>query len=90
VEPVQLSEEVRIKASGLRPLIRTTTEALRLISHELPAELRALPRWSFARDLLLVAEQSRKKRDLICATRQLRQALSNEGWLDSKPSAKAS
>ena len=85
MEPVPLPEEVRVKASGLRPLIRTTTEALRLINHELPAELRALPRWSFARDLLVVAERSRKKRDLVCAARQLRQALSNEGWLDSKP-----
>ena len=88
MEPVALSEEVRIKGSGLRPLIRTTTEALRLINHELPAELRALPRWSFARDLLVIAEQSRKKRDLVCATRQLRQALSNEGWLDGKPAVK--
>jgi hypothetical protein len=90
VEPIALSEEMRVRASGLRPLIRTTTEALRLINQELPAELRALPRWSFARDLLVVAERSRKKRDLVNATRQLRQALSNEGWLDTTPAAKVS
>jgi hypothetical protein len=87
VEPLDLPEEMRVRASGLRPIIRTTAEALRLINRELPAELRALPRWSFARDLLMVAERSRKKRDLVCATRQLRQALSNEGWLDSKSAA---
>jgi hypothetical protein len=30
------------------------------------------------------AERSGKKRDLICAVRQLRQALNNEGWLVEK------
>jgi hypothetical protein len=56
-------------------------EALRLIDDELPAELRALPRWTFARDLLLAATRSNKKRDLTIAVRQFKQALSNEGWL---------
>ena len=82
---MNLTEQVRIKAQGLRPLIRTTAEALRLINDELPAELRALPRWSFARNLLVVAQRSRKKRDTVSATRQLRQALSKEGWLETKP-----
>ena len=84
---MDLPEEIKIKGPGLRPCIRTGAQALRLIDHELPAELRALPRWSFARDLLVVAERSGKKRDMICATRQLRQALSNEGWLETKEPA---
>jgi hypothetical protein len=31
--------------------------------------------------LLVEAERSKKRRDLIPAERQLKQALSNEGWL---------
>ena len=71
----------RIKCNGIRSIVRTTAEALRLIDQELPIELRGLPRWGFARALLLEAERSSKKRDLGAAARQLRQALSNEGWL---------
>ncbi len=67
--------------SGVRPLIRSTREALRFIDHELPAELKALPRWTFSRQLLIVADQSGKKRDLTHAYRQLRQALSNDRLL---------
>jgi hypothetical protein len=47
--------ELRIKRDGVRPVVRTTTEALRLIDEELPIELRGLPRWTFARALLLAA-----------------------------------
>lgn len=63
---------------GVRPMIRSTGEALNFIDRELPAELQRLPRWTFARELLLVAHRSRKKRDLAHACRQLRQALSND------------
>jgi hypothetical protein len=73
--------ELRIKRDGVRPVVRTTTEALRLIDEELPIELRGLPRWTFARALLLAADRSNKKRDVTAAARQLTQALSNEGWL---------
>ena len=66
----------------MRPLIRSTVEAIRFIDRELPAELKALPRWTFARELLLVADRSQKKRDLTHAYRQLRQALSNDLLLD--------
>ncbi len=62
-------------------MVRTTTEALRLIDKELPSELRTLPRWTFARALLVAAERSGKKRDVSTAFRQLKQALANEGWL---------
>jgi hypothetical protein len=76
-----LSGAVNIKNGRLRPVVRTIDEALRLIAAELPIELRSLPRWTFARELLEVAARTGKKRDIEAATRQLRQALSNEGWL---------
>ena len=82
-EPLPLPELIRIRGKGLRPTVRTVAEGIRLIDRELPIELRTLPRWSFARELLVHAATSRKKRDLIAAVRQLRQALSNEGWLVS-------
>jgi hypothetical protein len=83
-QALALPETIRTRGKGLRPQVRTVTEAMRLIDQELPAELRSLPRWTFARALLVQAERSRKKRDLICAVRQLRQALNNEGWLVEK------
>jgi hypothetical protein len=76
-----LSKVVRTRAKGIRPNLRTVQEAIGLIENDLPKELRVLSRWSFAHALLLEAEKSGKKRDLICAERQLKQALSNEGWL---------
>ena len=80
-EPLPLPQSIRTRGKGLRAEVRTVAEGLGLIDRELPIELRSLPRWTFARELLLHAEKSRKKRDLIAAERQLRQALSNEGWL---------
>ena len=76
-----LPSVVRTANGRLRPVVRTIEEALGLIDSELPPELRTLPRWTFARELLVVAMQSGKKRDTTAAMRQLRQALSNEGWL---------
>jgi hypothetical protein len=78
---VDLPTEIRIRCDGLRPVVRTTAEALRLIDLELSAEVRGRRRWAFARALLVEAEQSNKKRDATLALRQLKQALSNEGWL---------
>jgi hypothetical protein len=69
---------IRTKGSSVRPLIRSTQEALRFIDTELAAELRSQARWTFARELLVVAERSEKKRDLTCAYRQLCQALHND------------
>jgi hypothetical protein len=83
-QALALPETIHTRGKGLRPQVRTVTEAIRLIDRELPAELRSLSRWTFARALLVQAERSGKKRDLICAARQLRQALSNEGWLLEK------
>jgi hypothetical protein len=77
----ELPNRIKDKRDGVRPVVRTTTEALRLIDEELPIELRGLPRWTFARALLLAGDRSNKKRDLTAAARQLTQVLSNEGWL---------
>jgi hypothetical protein len=77
---MQLPTTISTKCAG-RAQVRTVDEALRLIEEELPAELRSLPRWTFARDLLVAASRSTKKRDLTIAVRQFKQALSNEGWL---------
>ena len=70
-----------IRASGIRPSVRTVQEALGLIDNELPQELRSLSRWTFTRALLIEAGKSRKKKDLLHAARQMKQALENEGWL---------
>jgi hypothetical protein len=76
--------EIRTRAKRVRPIIRTAEEAIRLIDRELPSELNRLSRWTFARELLLVAQQSGKKRDLTIAYRQFKQALSNDKLLDSE------
>src|SRR5882672_7021365 len=76
-----LPAAIRLQASGCRPALRTVDEAIDLIDSELPTELRRLPRWTFARALLLEAVKTGRKRDLTAAARQVRQALSNEGWL---------
>lgn len=84
----KLQSVVRTANGRVRPLVRTIEEALGLIDCDLPPELRMLPRWTFARELLVVAQRSGKKRDHMVAVRQLRQALSNEGWLaESAPRA---
>jgi hypothetical protein len=74
---VQFPATVRT-SSGSR-VIRTCEEGLRLIEQEVPAEIRTLPRWTFARELLEVASRSCKKKDVNTALRQLNQAVSSEG-----------
>jgi hypothetical protein len=76
-----LTRPITTKGGRLRAVVRTTGEALRVIDTELPIELRSLPRWTFARALLKVAARTGKKRDIVTASRQFCQALSNEGWL---------
>jgi hypothetical protein len=81
-----LPAPVRLHARGCRPALRTVDEAIDMIDTELPAELRRMPRWTFARALLEEAAKTGRKRDLTAAARQVRQAVSNEGWLiDSQP-----
>jgi len=76
-----LPATIQLRAPGCRPALRTVDEAIDMIDSELPAELRRLPRWTFARALLVEANRTGRKRDLIAAARQVKQALSNEGWL---------
>jgi hypothetical protein len=78
---MKLPSEVHIRAPGVPPLIRTAEEAIHLIDRNLPPELTRLPRWTFARALLLEALRTNKSRDSKAALRQLQQALRNEKWL---------
>ena len=78
---VKLPAEVRIRAAGLRSVVKTVEQALHTIDRELSPELARLPRWTFARELLVEAQQSQKSRDLNAAYRQFKQALRNEKWL---------
>jgi hypothetical protein len=77
---MKLPTEVHLRASGMPSAIRTVEEAVRLIDHELPSELTSLPRWTFARALLLEATRTGKSRDMKAALRQLKQAVRNEHW----------
>lgn len=78
---VKLPAEVRIRAAGLRSVVKTVEQALHTIDRELPPELARLPRWTFARALLVEAQRTQKSRDLNAAYRQFKQALSSEKWL---------
>jgi hypothetical protein len=86
-DKLPLPATIRLRAPGCRPALRTVEEAIDLIDKELPAELGRLPRWTFARALLVQAANTGRKRDLVAAARQVRQALSNEGWLVDEDAA---
>ena len=79
--PLAFDDAIRIRAPGCRSVVRSVGEAVDMIDKELPAELRRLPRWTFARALLKEAERTQRKKDLAAAARQFRQAASNEKWL---------
>jgi len=57
---VKLPAKIRTNGSRLRPVINTVQEALKLIDQELPVELKRASRWTFARELLVVAATSGK------------------------------
>jgi len=78
---ITLPATVHMVGSAYRPTIQTIQEALRFIDRELPIELQRRSRWTFARELLLVADRTGKKRDIASAFRQLKQALSNDRLL---------
>jgi hypothetical protein len=78
---MDLPADVHIRAPGMPPVIATVEQAIDMIDRQLPAELARLPRWTFARALLVEAARTGKSRDLNTAVRQLRQALGNEKWL---------
>ena len=48
-----LPATIQLRAPGCRPALRTVDEAIAMIDSELAAELRRLPRWTFARALLM-------------------------------------
>jgi hypothetical protein len=77
-----LPQHLYVKAPGLGLELTTVEGSIKFIDRHVPAELAALPRWTFARALLAEALKTRKTRDLRAAVRQLSQALSNERWLD--------
>lgn len=81
VENTKLPADIHLHAPGTRSTVKTVEQALGLIDHELPPEMARLSRWTFARALLLEAQKTGKSRDLVTAFRQLKQALTNEGWL---------
>jgi class 3 adenylate cyclase len=85
-----LSEPVRLRAPGRRLRIATAQEAIAFIDKGMPKELATLPRWTFARALMVEAIKTGKSRDLTTATRQFRQAASNERWLDQDHPEQAS
>ena len=76
--------EIHVRGSGMPRVIGTIEAALALIDQNLPVELARLPRWSFARALLIEALRTSKSRDINAAARQFRQALRNEHWLDER------
>ncbi len=78
---MDLQNTIHLNAPGMPHSIKTAEQAVRLIDEQLPAELRRLPRWTFARALLVEAIRTGKSRDVKAATRQLQQALGNERWL---------
>ena len=79
---MKLASEVRLRAAGKPPSLATVEEAIAFIDRDLPPELARLPRWTFARALLVEVLRTGKGRDMKAAIRQLQQALGNEKWLD--------
>ena len=82
--PIRAIDSPHRTGTGRAVLIKTVEQALGLIEHELPPEIARLSRCTFTRALLLEAQKTGKSRDLVTAFRQLKQALTNEGWLASK------
>lgn len=78
---MNLPSGIRLGAPGIRSVIKTVEQALSTIDREISPEIARLPRWTFARALLVEAQRTGKSRDLNAAFRQLKQALSNEKWL---------
>lgn len=87
IAQLKLPQGVRVKAPGFRKELATVVTAIRFIDKHVPRELATLPRWTFARALLMEALKTQKRRDLQAAVRQLTQAVSNERWMDVERSA---
>jgi hypothetical protein len=78
---MKFAAEIRTPGRGIPRGIRSVEEALDVIDVRLTPDLSKLPRWKFARALLLEASRTGKSRDLSTAIRQLREALRAEHWL---------
>jgi hypothetical protein len=76
-----LTAPIRVRSPTVGIKIDTLEKALKFIDRSVPDELSKLPRWTFARALLVQAMRTGKSRDLNTAVRQLKQALRNESWL---------
>jgi class 3 adenylate cyclase len=85
---LNLPTPVRVRAPGRRAAIKTVAQAMNFIERNLPPELASLPRWTFARALLVEATKTGKSRDVNAAARQFKQALQNERWLDDDDRAR--
>jgi Adenylate and Guanylate cyclase catalytic domain len=81
-EPMRLPAALRVRAPNVRLALDTVERALTFIDKSVPAKLARLPRWTFARALLIEAKQTGKTRDLKAANRRLLQALRNDRWLE--------
>ena len=79
---MQLSTKVPVRAPGVGSALASVEQAINFIDRQLGPELARLPRWTFARALLVEVLRTGKSRDMKAAVRQLRQALSNEHWLN--------
>ena len=86
-EQLRLPSAVHVRAPNARLTIDTVTSAMNFVDKNVPPETSRLPRWTFARALLVEAMRTRKTRDLKAAARQLIQALRNERWLDERDDA---
>lgn len=78
---MKLSSELRVRGGGVSQVITTVEQAITMIDKELPPEIIKLPRWTFARALLVEVLRTKKSRDMKAAVRQLEQALRNEKWV---------
>lgn len=78
---MDLAPEIHARGRGIPHVIRTVEQALDLIDRQLAPELASLPRWTFARALLVEAARTGKSRDMNTAIRQLKEALRFEHWL---------
>jgi class 3 adenylate cyclase len=85
----KLPDPISVRAPTLRGKIDTVERALAFIDKNIAPEFAKLPRWSFARALMVEASKTGKSRDLNTAVRQFRQALSNEKWLDDQEEPRA-
>jgi class 3 adenylate cyclase len=87
-EELKLIPPIAVRMPAFRTKLETLAKAVDFIDRRVPGELLKLPRWSFARALLVEALKTRKSRDIRTAARQLTQALQNDRWLDSEESHK--